>query len=234
MVWRAIRKTRIFYQFIRRASEWNDRFPILGKSVFTLREIPGQTIFLDTPEVRSPMADAKIVFVHGWRIRAPGSVRWQADKIREYLRPIAGIEAAGWQVMERLRQVAEVIIGVHLRQGDYRTWKQGQYFFPPERDATWMRELAGQFPGCKAAFFVCSDEPRQASEFPGLTIVIGAGPPVVDLYSLAGCDYVLGLPSTFSQWASFYGNKSLYHLRDHDTQIELDKSAVSDLSEIPL
>jgi hypothetical protein len=97
-----------------------------------------------------------------------------------------------------------------------------------------MRELATQFSGRKVAFFVCSDEPRQASEFTGLTVVIGAGPPVVDLYALTGCDYVLGPPSTFSQWASFYGNKPLYHLRDHDVQIELDKFAVSDLSEIPL
>src|ERR1017187_8480902 len=125
----AIRKTRIFYQFIRHASEWNDRFPILGKSVFTLREIPRQTISLDTAEVQSRLADAKIVFVHGWRIRAPESVRRQADKIREYFRPVAGLEDARRQVLERLRQVAEVIIGVHLRQGDYRVWQRGQYFF---------------------------------------------------------------------------------------------------------
>ena len=229
----AIRKTRIFYQFIRRASEWNDRFPILGKSVFTLREIPRQTIFLDAPEVQSRMADAKVVFVHGWRIRAPESVRRHADLIREYFRPVAGIEDASRQVVERLRQVAEVIIGVHLRQGDYRTLKQGQYFFPPERYAAWMRELAGHFSGRKTAFFVCSDEPRQASEFTGLTVVIGAGPPVVDLYTLAGCDYILGPPSTFSQWASFYGNKPLYHLRSGDDRVERDRFTVSDLVEIP-
>jgi hypothetical protein len=229
----AIRKTRIFYQFIRRASEWNDRFPILGKYVFTLREVSTQTISLDSPEMQSRMADAKIVFVHGWRFRAPESVRRQADKIREYFRPVAGFKDASRQVVERLRQVAEVIIGVHLRQGDYRTWKQGQYFFPPERYAAWMRELAGQFPGRKTAFFICGDEPRQASEFTGLTVVIGAGPPVVDLYALAGCDYVLGPPSTFSQWASFYGNKPLYHLRSGDDRVERDRFSVSDLEEIP-
>lgn len=229
----AIRKTRIFYQLIRRASEWNDRFPILGKSVFTLREIPRQTILLDTAEVQARMAAAKIVFVHGWAIRAPESVKRHAEKIRGYFRPVAGLEAASRQVVGQLRQVAEVIIGVHLRQGDYRTWKQGQYFFPPERYATWMRELAAQFPGRKAAFFVCSDEPRQASEFPGLTVAIGAGPPVVDLYALAGCDYVLGPPSTFSQWASFYGNKPLYHLRTGDDRVEREKFRVSHLEEIP-
>ena len=229
----AIRKTRIFYHFIRRVSEWNDRFPILGKSMFTLREIPRQTLLLDAAEVQSRMADAKIVFFHGWRFRAPESVRRQADKIREYFRPVAGLADASRQVVARLRQVAEVIIGVHLRQGDYRTWKQGQYFFPPERYAAWMRELAGQFPGRKTAFFVCSNEPRQASEFTGLTVVIGAGTLVVDLYTLAGCDYILGPPSTLSQWASFYGNKPLYHLRSSDDRVERDRFTVSNLEEIP-
>ena len=229
----AIRKTRIFYQFIRQASEWNDRFPILGKSVFTLREVSSQTILLDAPAVQSRMAGAKIVFVHGWRIRAPESVKRHAEKIRDYFRPVAGLEAASRQVVGRLRQVAEVIIGVHLRRSDYRTWKQGQYFFPPERYAAWMRELAAQFPGRKTAFFACSDEPRQASEFPGLAVVIGTGPPIVDLYALAGCDYILGPPSTFSQWASFYGNKPLYQLRSGDDRVERNKFRVSHLEEIP-
>jgi hypothetical protein len=229
----AIRKTRIFYHFIRRVSEWNDHFPILGKRMFTLREIPRQTILLDAAEVQSRMADAKIVFFHGWRFRAPESVRRQADKIRAFFRPVAGLAEASRQVVERLRQEAEVIIGVHLRQSDYRTWKQGQYYFPPERYAAWMRELAGQFPGRKTAFFVCSDEPRQPSEFTGLTVVIGAGLLVVDLYALAGCDYILGPPSTLSQWASFYGNKPLYHLRSGDARVERDRFTVSNLEEIP-
>ena len=201
--------------------------------MFTLREIPRQTILLDTAEVQARMAGAKIVFVHGWAIRAPESVKRHAEKIRDYFRPVAALEDASRRVVGQLRQVAEVIIGIHLRQGDYRTWKQGQYFFPPGRYAAWMRELAEQFPGKKAAFFVCSDEPRQASEFPGLTVAIGAGPPVVDLYALAGCDYVLGPPSSFSQWASFYGNKPLYHLRSGDDQVEREKFRVSYLEEIP-
>src|SRR4029077_8021133 len=95
----AIRKTRVFYQLIRRASEWNDRFPLLGKKVFTLREISGQTILLDAPEVQSRMAGAKVVFVHGWRIRAPESVQRHAQLIREYFRPILEVEQASQQAM---------------------------------------------------------------------------------------------------------------------------------------
>jgi hypothetical protein len=229
----AIRKTRIFYQFIRRASEWNDRFPILGKSVFTLREIPGQTIFLDTPEVQSRMADAKIVFVHGWRIRAPESVRRHADLIREYFRPIAEYEQAARQAVERLRQKADVVVGVHIRLGDNWKWKGGQCYFPVSRYVTWMHELAEQFPGHKVAFLVCSDEPRHEQEFPGLAVGFGPDSPVGDLYALAQCDCIFGPISTFSQWASFYGNKPLLNLYLSDDRVERGKFSVSYLAEIP-
>jgi hypothetical protein len=229
----AIRKTRIFYQFIRRASEWNDRFPILGKSVFTLREIPGQTIFLDTPEVQSRMADAKVVFVHGWRIRAPESVRRHADLIREYFRPIAEYEQAARQAVERLRQKADVVVGVHIRLGDNWKWKGGQCYFPVSRYVTWMHELAEQFPDNKVAFLVCSDEPRHEQEFPGLAVGFGPDSPVGDLYALAQCDCIFGPISTYSQWASFYGNKPLLNLYLSDDRVERGKFSVSYLEEIP-
>jgi hypothetical protein len=229
----AIRRTRIFYQFIRRASEWNDRFPILGKSVFTLREIPGQTIFLDTPEVQSRMADAKVVFVHGWRIRAPESVRRHADLIREYFRPIAEYEQAADQAVERLRQKADVVVGVHIRLGDNWKWKGGQCYFPVSRYVTWMHELAEQFPGHKMAFLVCSDEPRHEQEFPGLAVGFGPDSPVGDLYALAQCDCIFGPISTYSQWASFYGNKPLLNLYLSDDRVERGKFSVSYLEEIP-
>lgn len=229
----AIRKTRILYQLLRRASVWNERFPVFGQRVFTLREIPGQTILLDAPEVQAQMAGAKIVFVHGWRIRAPESVRRQAAVIREFFRPVAESEQAARLAMEPLRRQADVVVGVHIRQGDYRTWKQGQFFFTPEQYAAWMRELAAQFPGRRTAFFVCSDEPRRAEEFPGLTVGLGGPSPVADLYALAQCDYLLGPPSTFSQWASFSGNKPLFHPRHGDERVELDRFTVSYLDEMP-
>jgi hypothetical protein len=229
----AIRKTRIFYQFIRRASEWNDRFPILGKSVFTLREISQQTILLDTPEVQSRMADAKIVFVHGWRIRAPESVKRHAEKIRAYFRPVEEYERASREAVDRLRKDADLVVGVHIRHGDYRTWKQGRCFFPVAQYAAWMHGLAEQFPGKKMAFFVCSDEPRHVGEFPGLSVGIGAGSPLADLCALARCDYIFGPSSTFSQWASFYGNKPLLNLYGGDDRVERGKFCVSHLEEIP-
>ncbi|MEA5612883.1 hypothetical protein VB671_09130 [Nodularia spumigena UHCC 0040] len=44
------------------------------------------------------------------------------------------------------------------------------------------------------------------------TIYFSDDSPVIDLYTLSKCDYIVGPVSTFSEWAAFYGNKLLYHL----------------------
>ena len=56
---------------------------------------------------------------------------------------------------------------------------------------------------------------------------------VGDLYALARCDYIMGPPSTYTQWASFYGNAPLFHLFTSSGHLELGKFRVSFLEEIP-
>jgi len=229
-----IRGTRLFFHLARWFGLGNERWPVFGETVFTLRQTPGQAVTaLDGPEVQAKIRDARIVFVNGWNFRAPELVRRHAEKIRPYFRPIAGFERASRQAIRRLREQADVVVGVHIRRGDYATFRAGVYFYPVARYAAWMHELAGQFPGRRVVFFVCSDEPRTTAEFPGLTVIPGAGSAVADLDALAGCDYILAPVGTFSMWASFYGNKPLFSIRDREAKIELSEFRVSDLREIP-
>jgi len=230
----AIRGTRIFFHAARAAGLLNERYPIFGKRIFTLRQSPTEKITaLDGPEVQDKIRDARIVLVNGWTFRAPGLVQRHAEKIKSYFQPVAEIEQASRQAVARLRQQADVVVGVHIRHGDYRAWKGGKSFFPASQYAVWMKDLAEQFPGGKAAFFACSDEPRHEHEFPGLRVGIGAGSAVGDMCALAKCDYILGPLSTFSMWASFYGNKPLFIIRDDKARIERNEFRVSDLREIP-
>ena len=223
-----IRKTRIFYHATRYAGVLNERFPILGDAVMTLRELKGQpTTFLDGPELQEKIRPAKIVFVYDWRFRTPHLVRKHGDKIRAYFQPIEQYDQPSRAAVDHLRRQADVVIGIHVRHGDYRHWKAGKYFFPAARYAAWMHDLAAQFPDRRVAFLVCSDEPRQADEFPGLSVGFGTASPVSDLYALARCDYILGPNSTFSQWASFYGEKPLLHLFDSGDPVPLEKFRVS-------
>ena len=224
----AIRKTRIFYHLTRYASVLNERFPILGSAAVTVRELKGHPMtFLDGPEIQEKIRPARIVFVYGWRLRAPDLVRKHGDKIRAYFRPVEQYDHPGREAVDRLRRNADIVIGVHVRHGDYRWARGSKYFYPAERYAAWMHELAAQFPARKVAFLVCSDEPRNAGEFPGLSVGLGAGSPVGDLYALARCDYILGPPSTFTQWASFYGEKPLLLLGGSNDSVPVEKFRIS-------
>jgi hypothetical protein len=230
---RGIRQTRIFPHAVRAASWLHERTTLFGKSVVVLREQEGRKVTLLTAaEVEAQIRSARTVFVYGWSFRAPEYVRRHAEKIRAYFRPLGTVVRAGHETVARLRQNADLVVGVHVRHGDFRTWHGGRHFFDPARYAAWMRELAEQFPGRKTAFLVCSDERRHPGEFPGLAVGFGPGSLVGDLYALAECEYVMGPPSTFSQWASFYGNKPLLFL-SNNLRIEREKFQVSYLEEIP-
>ncbi len=229
-----IRKTRVFYHVVRAISVWNEKLPVFGQKAVTLRDGRGQRIvLLESPEMQSRIAEARVVFVYGWLFRAPAAMRIHAETIRAYFRPIAAYEQASAQAVAALRREGGIVVGVHIRHADQRTWRGGRYFFTASRHAQWMNDLAEQFPGKKVSFLVCSDEPRHRDEFPGLSVGFGPGSPVGDLYALAKCDYILGSVSSFSQWASFYGNKPLYHLRDGNDHPALGRFRVSYLEDIP-
>lgn len=226
-VGRWIRKKQIPYYLTRYASMVNKRLPIFGKSVVTLRELPDRhTTLLDGPEVQEKIRPARIVFVYGWWLRAPDLVRKHKEKIRNYFRPLEKWAVASRETVDRLRRNADIVVGVHIRHGDYREWLNGKFFYPVDRYAAWMHELAGQFPGRKVSFLVCSNEPRQADEFSGLTVGFGPNSPISDVFALARCDYIFGTSSTFTQWASFYGEKPLLHLLDGNTSIKVENFRV--------
>jgi hypothetical protein len=231
---RLLRRLRLPYQLVRYASRLNERFAPFGKRVVTVREIPGQHITpLENLELLTRLRGARTVFFYGWNFRSPELVRRHAEKIRAYFQPVEEIAAASRAAVARMRVQAEIVVGVHIRHGDYRTWKDGQYFYPAEQYAAWMRAMAAHFPGRKVGFLVASDEPRQAEEFPGLAVGFCPGSPVSDIYALAGCDYIFGPPSTYSQWASFHGNKPLLQLHRRDAPVRPDLFSVSFLQDIP-
>jgi hypothetical protein len=223
----AIHKTRIFYHLTRYFSLFNARVPLFGRRVATLRQLPDRRVTLmNGPELQEKINAARLIFVYGWWVRVPDLVQKHAVKIRAYFRPVGEYETASREVVDRLRKDADIVVGVHVRHGDNRIWRGGKYFFPTECYAAWMRELIPQFPNRKVSFLVCSDEPRNAGEFPGLPVTFGSKSHVTDLYSLARCDYILGTKSTFSQWASYYGEKPLLQVCERDEPVKLEKFRV--------
>lgn len=102
-------------------------------------------------------------------------------------------------------------IGVHVRKGDYKDWRGGLYYYDNETYINVMLKLKDIF-GDKCRFLVCSNEKFEIQADGIDSFQIENASAVLDLCALSMCDYIVGPPSTFSQWASFIGNKPLCYI----------------------
>lgn len=163
------------------------------------------------------------VLVQGWQFRDYASLRRHGDEIREFFRPHQRYLDDASAAVATARGGADLLVGVHVRRGDYRTWDGGRHFWGLPQYADVMRRTAALFPGRRVSFLVCSDEPVE--ELGGAR---GPGHPVSDLYALAGCDYLFGPPSTYSMWASFWGRVPLRIVDEPAASFALESFAVFD------
>lgn len=116
-------------------------------------------------------------------------------------------------------------VGVHIRRGDYKTFSDGKYFYDITYYYMLMDSLYRQLKTSdnNVQFVLCSNENFQTDDekllqgksFTGKNIVrMEKATAIMDLYALSLCDYIIGPPSTFSQWASFYGGGRLLFIKE--------------------
>jgi hypothetical protein len=84
-----------------------------------------------------------------------------------------------------------------------------------------MAKVHELHPDRRVRYLICSDEQRPPSAFAPHCVTQGSGNAIEDLYALAGCDLLVGPPSTFSMWASFYSERPLYIMRRPNAPIAL-------------
>ncbi|RZJ52712.1 MAG: hypothetical protein EOO44_10935 [Flavobacterium sp.] len=170
-------------------------------------------------------ATQKIVFVKGWLFKDDENLRKYRDVLLEIFKPKPKYNYEAKQNILQLREKFDCIIGVHIRRGDYKTWNNGKYYFSDEiylqKMIQLQNELELQNKSC--CFFICSNEPIDEVSFKNLNKSINTRHFIVDLYSLANCDYIIGPPSTFSLWAAFYGNIPFLIIENENTEIRLNK-----------
>ena len=164
-------------------------------------------------------AQTKIMIVSGWPFSDKQSQKKHAVLIKNFFTPLSVYRQNIDQLMEKIRQEVDIVIGIHIRRGDYAKFESGRYFYSFEVYARKAAELARQFDGKKVGFLLCSNEPIDVAAFAGVRAFSGTGHFIEDLYALARCDYLIGPPSTFSAWASFYGDVPLQYIRDAQSVI---------------
>lgn len=168
-----------------------------------------------------------VTFSPGWSNRSdPGFIKKHAETLRFLFSPHDVVWEKAKALVEPDRKY--VMVGVHIRRGDYIAYRGGKYYFDMRVYANCMAQLKEQiissFPAGekkKVKFLICSNEKINRKCFMNLDIVEGNGDFMIDLYSLSLCDYIIGVPSTYSQWASFYGKVPLGVINDANVKLDL-------------
>lgn len=149
-----------------------------------------------------------IIYFDGWLFRNPVGIKKYREEILDYFKPRRDIAHNVQMCIKKLRNEFKHTVGVHIRQGDYKTWRGGAYFIPQTR----MREIMDEYlntTGKNAAetcFVITSDGAVDTSLFHGLHTHVSKENAVFDLFLLSKTDAVIGSNSTFGAFASYYGN----------------------------
>jgi len=217
------RRRRFIYHLVHFAAR------ILSKLRFDLPFIRQITIRdwvteinLGDPQFLAAAKPGQLLLLRGWLFRDIPALQKHADAIREFFRPRADYLENVDAVIERARKDVDILVGVHIRQGILYYANVRRYFYPTVRYAEMMDEIVRLFPEARVGFLICSDWPQDPELFSKFRFTFGSNHLIEDMYAFARCDYLIGPPSTFTMWASFYGNVPLNVIRTPDQRQSLE------------
>lgn len=153
------------------------------------------------------------------------------NKIKLVFKPDDSIIFEVEKIFAKNREHYSLIIGIHIRHGDYRTFNNGKYFYTLDEYKIIMQKIKGLFPKNKITFLIASNGTIDNSIFAHFNyFIIPTISTVKDLYGLSKCDYIIGPPSTFSGWASLYGNVPIHFIEN--TQDNFTVNSFKPINEI--
>lgn len=193
----------------------------LTRYPFRVHRIKGEEICdLGGSEFADLTQGGRDLLAIGWLFRSERLLEKHAPAVREHFQIASQHRDHVHRLIASLRQRSDVIVGVHIRHGDYATFMNGQYFYTVEQYAEAMRSIASQLPGRQVAFLVCSNAEVARGDFGELDVHFGSGHIIEDMYAMAEADLLIGPPSTYTLWASFYGDVPLLTMQgDHPIKI---------------
>ena len=127
------------------------------------------------------------------------------------------------QVIDTIKNSNQKIIGVHIRRGDYKNWRNGRFYYSNEEYQNFFAQIALQ---CEenVKFMICTNDydlTKEDFKSQDYDIEICGCNPIIDLLVLSKCDYLIAPPSTYSWWAAFIGDCNYLTLVERNMKIKL-------------
>lgn len=158
-----------------------------------------------------------VVYVAGWRFRMLElSETYRTEMAQRYaLRPEIYADSAFVDRIHLLKSQGYSLVGVHIRRGDYKTWKDGTYYYDDSVYQNYLDKIGQQYKAKgeeKHKFVLFSDE--KITLYNSSNVISSQENWYIDHYVMSLCDHLIGPPSTFTLWASYVGKARLFHIYD--------------------
>lgn len=172
-------------------------------------------------------ARKKTIILYGWLFRSPADVEKHAKKLNDlFAFPSDIIKSVSDQITP-LRSGYDLLVGVHLRRGDYKNFVGGRWYYEDDVYQEKMDQVQAMFPGRKLGFVLCSNEKLDIQKFAPHQVHRLKGDFMTDFLALSNMDYIIGPPSTFSVLASHTGKVPLQFIQEKTSHLSLDQFKVA-------
>lgn len=195
----------------------------------------GQSIDLGEDELLEKVSNKQVTFLRGWQIRSWDLLAKHQDRVRNLLRFKGNYVAEAEEFVNNAKMEHDFLVGIFLRQSDYRSWEGGKYFFESSQYLEWMKQIERLYENKTIGFMIMSSESQSRKLFASEHHFFGPGSPtgsghyILNLEVLSRCDLILSPPSTFSAWASFLGNVPMIVLEKHGQIIQTEHIYINGL-----
>lgn len=200
----------IIYIFAKYAAKWK-LLPIIS---FTSNTD-------NTKELETMMLINQNIIVEGWY------ARWYNYFLKykqEIIENFAFNNSIEHKVQKLMGDSNSLKLGVHIRRGDYKKFRGGQFFYSDEQYVNVIKQFISLKSNHNIDIYICGNDPHLDRQFyykqlHKYNIVFPNGNPGEDLCLLSHCDYLIGPPSTFSLVAAMYRDLPLYWIMRPDMKL---------------
>jgi len=215
---------------------------LIGGNTHATYRLPGEhvtAVNLSTAETVGQLQSVRTTLLAGWSVRAWSLIERHQAAIRDALQPDEQYISAAKSFIADIRSEYDTLVGVLIRQGDYRSFRNGEFFFESARYRELMDQYARESFSGKVAFVIASPESQPTEVFAEDRFRFCSGDPfgpnhfLENFAELSLCDVILTPPSTFSMISAFLGDIPIVPLHQNihtSGWVTLDRPLLDSLS----
>lgn len=214
-----LRSDRLAVRIVRKISDFivNNPEHILAK-IFSIK-----VAYTGSNEEAISIRKKKSYFylINSWKHRHHNDAFYNySEVLKDIFHPESKSKNLAKERIENMRKKSDIIVAVHIRRGDYKTFCDGRFYFEDKIYIQKMQQIYDLLHPSEVGFAIFSNENIDTHAFGKFTFTFSIdNTPIGDMWAISLCDYIIGPLSTFSMWASFWNNVPLLYF-ERNTEIK--------------